>query len=89
MERNRSGQHRRSADRTVIELVSELAKVCPDRVIAAILNRLDYKTRPREDLECFSRCGTRLLAQQYLDARLLPAGETSVAGSSEMGCVGA
>jgi hypothetical protein len=33
VERNRSGQHRRSADRTVIELVSELAKVCPDRVI--------------------------------------------------------
>ena len=44
VERNRSGQHRRSADRTVIELVSELAKVCPDRVIAAILNRLGYKT---------------------------------------------
>jgi hypothetical protein len=44
VERNRSGQHRRSADRTVIELVSELAKVCPDRAIAAILNRLGYKT---------------------------------------------
>jgi DNA invertase Pin-like site-specific DNA recombinase len=44
VERNRSGQHRRSADRTVIELVSELAKVCPDRVIAAILNRLGYQT---------------------------------------------
>ena len=44
VERNRSGQHRRSAERTVIELVSELAKVCPDRVIAAILNRLGYKT---------------------------------------------
>jgi hypothetical protein len=42
--RNKTGQHRRSADRTVIDLVRELAKVCPDRAIAAILNRLGYKT---------------------------------------------
>jgi len=38
------GQHRRSADRTVIDLASELAKICPDKSIAAILNRLGYKT---------------------------------------------
>jgi DNA invertase Pin-like site-specific DNA recombinase len=44
VERNPSGQHRRRAERTVIELVSELAKVCPDKAIAAILNRLGYKT---------------------------------------------
>lgn len=44
MERNLTGQHRRSAERTVINLVSELAKVCPDKDIAAILNRLGYKT---------------------------------------------
>ena len=44
VERNPSGQHRRQAERTVIELVSELAKVCPDKAIAAILNRLGYKT---------------------------------------------
>jgi len=44
VERNKTGQHRHSADRTVIELVSELAKVCPDKTIAAILNRLGYKT---------------------------------------------
>lgn len=44
VERNKSGQHRRSADRTVIDLVSELAKICPDKTIAAILNRLGYKT---------------------------------------------
>jgi DNA invertase Pin-like site-specific DNA recombinase len=42
--RNKRGQHRRSADRTVIDLVRELAKVCPDKAIAAILNRLGYKT---------------------------------------------
>ena len=44
VERNPSGQHRREAERTVIDLVSELAKVCPDKAIAAILNRLGYKT---------------------------------------------
>ena len=44
MERAKSGQHRYSADRSVVELVSELAKVCKDKAIAAILNRLGYKT---------------------------------------------
>jgi DNA invertase Pin-like site-specific DNA recombinase len=44
VERNKSGQHRHSADRSVIDLVRELAKVCPDKTIAAILNRLGYKT---------------------------------------------
>jgi hypothetical protein len=44
IERNPTGQHRRKAERTVIELVSELSKVCPDKAIAAILNRLGYKT---------------------------------------------
>ena len=44
IERNPTGQHRRKAERTVIDLVSELAKVCPDKAIAAILNRLGYKT---------------------------------------------
>jgi len=42
--RNKTGQHGRSADRNVIELVTELAKVCPDQSIAAVLNRLGYKT---------------------------------------------
>ncbi len=31
-------------DRSVIELVIELAKICQDKTIAAILNRLGYKT---------------------------------------------
>ena len=44
VERNKPGQHRHSADRSVIELVSELAKICQDKMIAAILNRLGYKT---------------------------------------------
>jgi len=41
---NKTGQHGRSADRNVIELIKDLAKVCPDQSIAAILNRLSYKT---------------------------------------------
>lgn len=44
VERNKSGQHRHSTDRSVIDLVSELAKICQDKTIAAILNRLGYKT---------------------------------------------
>ena len=42
--RNKPGQHRRAADRTVVELVGELGKVCPDKAIAGILNRLGYVT---------------------------------------------
>lgn len=44
VERNKTGQHRHSADHSVIELVSELAKICQDKTIAAVLNRLGYKT---------------------------------------------
>jgi DNA invertase Pin-like site-specific DNA recombinase len=44
VERTKSGQHRYSADRSAIELVGDLAKICQDKVIAAILNRLGYKT---------------------------------------------
>jgi DNA invertase Pin-like site-specific DNA recombinase len=42
--KNRSGQHRRCATRDVVDLVRELAKVCRDRSIASILNRLGYRT---------------------------------------------
>jgi excisionase family DNA binding protein len=42
--KNRSGQHRRCADQDVIEVVRKLAKVCRDRWIASILNRLGYRT---------------------------------------------
>lgn len=42
--RNKPGQHRNSADREIIDLVRELAKICTDKSIAAILNRLGYQT---------------------------------------------
>jgi hypothetical protein len=44
VERNQSGHHARSADRPVIDLVRDLSKICQDKAIAAILNRLGYKT---------------------------------------------
>jgi hypothetical protein len=44
VERNKPGQHRYCADRSVIDLVSDLSKICQDKAIAAILNRLGYKT---------------------------------------------
>ena len=42
--RSGTGQHRRTVDRAVIELLEELAKVCDDKAIAGILNRLGYHT---------------------------------------------
>ena len=42
--RNPPGMHGRMAGRSVIELVRELAKVCDDKTIAAVLNRLGYTT---------------------------------------------
>lgn len=41
---NRPGQHARVADADVLELVRELSKVAADKTIAAVLNRLGYKT---------------------------------------------
>lgn len=42
--KNTTGRHGRSTDRDVVDLVRELAKVCRDKDIAAILNRLGYRT---------------------------------------------
>lgn len=42
--RNRTGQHRRSTDRAVIDVVRDLARRTPDGQIARVLNRLGYRT---------------------------------------------
>ena len=42
--KNTTGRHRCSTDRDVVELARELAKVCDDKTIAAVLNRLGYRT---------------------------------------------
>lgn len=42
--KNRTGQHRFATDRTVVDLVRELAQIVPDRAIAGILNRLGVRT---------------------------------------------
>lgn len=42
--RNPRGKHGRVTDQTVRELITELSKVCDDRAIASILNRLGYRT---------------------------------------------
>lgn len=44
VKRTKPGQHRRSADDDVMELVRELSKVCSDQTTAATLNRLGYRT---------------------------------------------
>lgn len=42
--RNRTGQHRRSTDRTVVDVVRDLARAQADGDIARVLNRLGYHT---------------------------------------------
>jgi hypothetical protein len=42
--RNTTGKHRRVTDKTAIDLIRELSKVCSDQTIAATLNRLGYRT---------------------------------------------
>ncbi len=42
--RNKPGHHARRADDKVNELVGELVKVCDDKTIAGVLNRLGYRT---------------------------------------------
>jgi len=44
--KNRSGINQRCTDAKIVDLVRDLAKVCRDRTIAAILNRLGYRTGP-------------------------------------------
>lgn len=46
VKKNRTGHTGRHTELQVIELVVELAKVCDDASIAAILNRLGYRTGP-------------------------------------------
>lgn len=42
--KNRKGRTQQCTDRDVVELMRELAKICRDRQIAQILNRLGYRT---------------------------------------------
>jgi DNA invertase Pin-like site-specific DNA recombinase len=42
--RNKPGHHARRADEKVVELVGELVKVCDDKAIAGVLNRLAYRS---------------------------------------------
>jgi len=42
--RNKTGEHNRSTDKSVVEIVAQLAKQLPDRSIAPILNKLRLKT---------------------------------------------
>jgi len=59
VERNKPGQHRYRADRSLIYLVSYLVKICQDKTIAAILNRLGYKTRQEKTWNASRAAGLR------------------------------
>jgi DNA invertase Pin-like site-specific DNA recombinase len=42
--KNRTGHHERVSSREVVDLIRDLAQVCEDSAIVAILNRLGYRT---------------------------------------------
>jgi surface antigen len=42
--RNGTGQHRRVAEDKAVELFAELSKICDDKTIVVVLNRLGYRT---------------------------------------------
>src|SRR5262249_49673115 len=42
--RNQRGKHGRATDQSICDLVAELSKLCDDRAIAVVLNRLGYRT---------------------------------------------
>lgn len=42
--RNGRGQHRHVTDDTAVDLIAELSKICDDKTIACVLNRLGYRT---------------------------------------------
>jgi hypothetical protein len=42
--RNGTGQHTRVGDDHAVELMTELSKICDDKTIACVLNRLGYRT---------------------------------------------
>jgi DNA invertase Pin-like site-specific DNA recombinase len=44
VQRNGRGKHRYATDEKVMELIQELSKVCDDRAMTGILNRLGYRT---------------------------------------------
>lgn len=44
VKRNGTGHHSRVTDAKAIELIEELSKICDDKTIAQVLNRLGYRT---------------------------------------------
>ncbi|MDZ7872138.1 MAG: helix-turn-helix domain-containing protein [Rhizobium sp.] len=59
VKKNKSGKHRWSVDEEVEVLVGELARLMPDRSIAAILNRSGMKTGRQNGWKQNSVCGLR------------------------------
>jgi len=90
--RNKPGMHRRMASGEVIELVRELAKVCDDKTIAGVLNRLGFTTgqgnswrvsrvmsfRHTHQIDGFSRCQGWVTLEET--ARRLEVSHTAVKG---------
>jgi len=64
--RNRVGQHRSVTAPEVLELIRALSKICPDRTIAATLNRLGYRTATGKTWRAHSVASMRLSLSRFL-----------------------
>ncbi len=83
--KNRTGSHRYSTDRAIIDVVCDLARSLPDGQIARVLNRLDYRTgkgnswtavrvaslRHAHDIPVFDRAAATRLLTMAEAAKLL------------------
>lgn len=97
--KNASGRHRRCTDRKLVELVAELVKVCDDQAIAAVLNRLGYRTgagnnwkesrvrslRSRHGIPAFDRKGDRTWLTLQAASAALGISSPSVRGLIDRG----
>ena len=79
VERNKAGQHRHSADRSVIDLVSDLSKISPDND-RGYPESAGIQDRSRKDVECVSRGWTSCQAGREIRS-LDHREKRSVAGS--------
>ncbi len=50
----------------LIDLVSDLSKICPDKTVAAILNRLGYKTGQEKTWNASRVAGLRDITKSLL-----------------------
>lgn len=75
VKRNRTGEHARCTDKSIIELIRQLAKQLPDKSMAPVLNRLKLKTGTGNN---WTRDRVRALRNYHQIASYRKNGETNI-----------